>query len=114
MVGNDARGHQASADIILQRPGELRVEGAPLAEGDQLVGHIPREHLHIEPPQCWPRCAVVVLGAQGTLLRLNSTASLPEGIVHTTWWSPWVMSPLRIAALALCRGKHQSACAYNT
>ena len=51
MVRNNARGHQASADVILQRPGELRVEGAPLAEGDQLIGHIPRKHLRSEQPQ---------------------------------------------------------------
>ena len=51
VVRNNARGHQASADVILQRPGELRVEGAPLAEGDQLIGHIPRKHLRSEQPQ---------------------------------------------------------------
>ena len=80
VVRNNAWGDQASADIILQRSGELCMEGAPLAEGDQLIGHVPRKHLHIEMPQCSPRRTVVLFGADKAWFVPSRIQSQPEGI----------------------------------
>ncbi len=45
VVGQDGGRHAARAAVLLQSARQLSMQSAPLRKGDQLVCHVPRQHL---------------------------------------------------------------------